>query len=95
MKVVISAALMATLVGLPAFAQDAANNPYMQQAIDSGICGDAEVRTATFVTERNTIEVTCEEEPAGIFPLAGGLAPALIAGGAALAVAGLSSTSGT
>ena len=94
MRAVISAALMATLMGMPAVAQDGALNPYMQPAIDSGVCGDAEVRTATFAADRNVIEVTCEEEAAGIFPLAGGLAPALIGGGAALALA-LGATSGT
>lgn len=94
MKVTISAAAVAILAAMPVLAQDAAIDPYMQAAIDSGVCGDAQVRTAVFNDERNIIEVTCEEEPAGIVPLVGGLGPALIAGGAALALA-LGSTSGT
>jgi len=103
MKAVISAAMMATLAVLPAasaLAQGASpaapgNDPYMQAAIDSGVCGDARVLTAVFVQDRNVIEVTCEEEAAGFFPLAGGLGPALAAGGAALALVAMSSSSDT
>lgn len=90
-------AVMAILTAVPVLAEGVADS-VMQAAIDSGVCGEAAVRSATFNEARNIIEVTCEEEPAGFLPLLGGLGPALGLGAAALgalAVAGGSGTSGT
>ncbi|MBW7922544.1 MAG: hypothetical protein H3C51_10640 [Rubellimicrobium sp.] len=97
MKAAISAAVVATLSAMPVLAQGPVSDPYMQAAIDSGVCGDADVRTAVFNEERNIIEVTCEDEPAGIFPIIGGLGPALGIGAAALGALALggSGASGT
>ncbi len=97
MKVMITAATVAMFSAMPALAQDAVFNPYMQAAIDSGICGDAQVQTAVFNEASNVIEVTCEEEPAVFAPMVGALGPALGIGAAALGALALggSGTSGT
>jgi hypothetical protein len=84
MRHLICAALCAGGLVSQAMAQDV--DPYVQAAIDSGICGDAPVASAVFDPATNQVSVTCEEDVAGFLPLVGGLGP-ILAGGAALVLA--------
>lgn len=57
------------------------------QATAAGVCGAAGVATAVFVNPAE-ISVTCNEDEATAFvPLLGGLAPLLLGGAAAVALA--------
>lgn len=85
MKLVTLVAVAIAATATSGFAQDIVD-PYMQAAIDSGVCGDREVRSAVYNEQINQIEVTCEEDVVGLLPLAGGLGPAA-AGIGALAAA--------
>lgn len=92
MKFPVSVVLVVAIAPLAAFAQDV--DPYMQAAIDSGVCGDEPVVSAVFVPETNTVEATCGPDLTGSVPLAGALGPVL-AGGFAVLLAASGSPSST
>ena len=98
-KLIISAAVAAVLPSL-SFAQDAAPGSDLeafQIAVNSGVCGEAGVASASFNAEGN-VEANCNED-GFILPLGAGgaMLPAVALGGilVALAAGGGGGTNGT
>jgi hypothetical protein len=55
-------------------------DPYLQIAIESGVCGDAAVVSVFYNAADNTLSATCEEDVQGFVPLLGGLVIPVAAG---------------
>ena len=86
-RLIVAAA--AALFASPVVAQTApvgSDQSAFEQATAAGVCGDAGVATAIFVNP-GEISVTCLEDATAVVPLLGGLAPFLLGGAAAVALA--------
>ena len=80
-----AAAAVAVTLSLPVAAMAQTIDP-LQVAIESGVCGDLGVLSASF-TDTNTITAICNEDAEAFLPLVGGLAPVAAALGGIIIVA--------